>query len=666
MCRVVVTGGAGYVGHRLGLALAGKGYQVTLMDLNPPLDSLPEGVVTWAAGDVRHMESLRCFQGAAVVFHVASYGMSGRQSLQHRLIQENVIEACILYGVGRLVYTSTYNTVFGGQAIACGDETLPLFPAHRHPDSYSRTKTLAEQVVLGANSRPLAAPASGCLRTCAIRPAGIYGPGEQRHLPRIIRALEMGLFRFVYGSPNSLVDFVHVNNLVTAHILAAEALTAKRGFVASGQAYYDNPINNFEFFRPLVEGLGYPMPKLRLPLWLVFYAAFLIELLHAAVWRVYNFQPLLTRAEVYKTGVTHYFSMSKARRELGYEPEQLPFKPVVPQLLANYRNKSAEALSPYFLAEWLLGDTCNLVGALLKGDQVPTVVFTAQYFICMDVVLLVQFIYYTTLQRRRERLLSRRHSRHHRHRHRHRQHALPQGAVVSAEQHPQPQQQHQQPSAAGSSGGSGVPLEEQPLVLSHGEADFMVGSGDTVNGIGRDFVFRPQRVLASVGAVFLLTGLLHHQQQQQQQGLPGFSLDEGDGYPSRRLLVVGSVVPDIIFKMPSWAQHAGTVIAYCSSILYLTSRISQITKNWRRRSAEGLALTMFLFAMAANTLYGFSILVRAYSLASLQSSAPWLVGSLGTVALDTTIFMQGLMYGTDKKHGSDEEEALLPGDDGKT
>ncbi len=51
-----------------------------------------------------------------------------------------------------------------------------------------------------------------------------------------------------------------------------------------------------------MEGLGYPMPKLRLPLWLVFYAAFLIELLHAAVWRVYNFQPLLTRAEVYKTG----------------------------------------------------------------------------------------------------------------------------------------------------------------------------------------------------------------------------------------------------------------------------------------------------------------------------------------------------------------------------
>ena len=198
------------------------------------------------------------------------------------------------------------------------------------------------------------------------------------------------------------------------------------------------------------------------------------------------------------------------------------------------------------------GDTCNLVGALLKGDQVPTVVFTAQYFICMDVVLLVQFIYYTTLQRRRERLLSRRHSRHHRHRHRNRQHALPQGAVVSAEQQPSQQQQQQQPSAAGSSSGSGGPPDEQPVVLTHGEADLMVGSGDTISGIGRDFVFRPQRVLASVGAVMLLAGLLH--QQQQQPGLPGLSLGEGEGYGSRRLLVVGSVVPDILAKMPSWAQ----------------------------------------------------------------------------------------------------------------
>lgn len=38
------------------------------------------------------------------------------------------------------------------------------------------------------------------------------------------------------------------------------------------------------------------------------------------------------------------------------------------------------------------GDTFNLVGCLLKGDQLPTVVFTAQYFICVDSVMMVQYL----------------------------------------------------------------------------------------------------------------------------------------------------------------------------------------------------------------------------------------------------------------------------------
>ena len=54
------------------------------------------------------------------------------------------------------------------------------------------------------------------------------------------------------------------------------------------------------------------MPRLRLPLWLVYYAALLIELTHAALWRVHNFQPLLTRCEVYKTGARPCSRLCKA------------------------------------------------------------------------------------------------------------------------------------------------------------------------------------------------------------------------------------------------------------------------------------------------------------------------------------------------------------------
>lgn len=315
-----------------------KGAKVVLFDKILPEENAPEDILS-VQGDIRdYSDVVKAVAGATCVFHIASYGMSGKEQLNKRMIEEvnvqgtqNVLNACIEQQVPRLVYTSTFNVVFGGQVIENGDERLPYLPLHLHPDHYSRTKALAEMAVLKANGTVLGG-ASGVFRSCALRPAGIYGPGEKRHLPRIIRYIESGIFCFVYGEPSSLVEFVHVDNLVAAHELAAKALTAERRYGAAGQAYFisdGRPVNNFEFFRPLVEGLGYPFPKLRLPISLIYLFAFLTETVYYFIRHVYNFQPLLTRAEVYKTGVTHYFSMAKAKAELGYEPEERSLDEVV-------------------------------------------------------------------------------------------------------------------------------------------------------------------------------------------------------------------------------------------------------------------------------------------------------------------------------------------------
>ncbi|XP_029986945.1 short-chain dehydrogenase/reductase family 42E member 1 isoform X1 [Sphaeramia orbicularis] len=327
----LITGGCGYFGFRLASSLHKKGAKVTLFDTAPPTHEVPESIV-FVQGDVRDYAQVeKAVTGVDCVFHIASYGMSGREQLNQQLIEavnvqgtQNVLKACIEHGVSRLVYTSTFNVVFGGQVIENGDESLPYLPLHLHPDHYSRTKSLAEMAVLKANGTALIS-SSGVLRTCALRPAGIYGPGEQRHLPRIVSYIERGIFRFVYGKPSSLVEFVHVDNLVSAHELAAEALTVEKHHRSAGQAYFisdGRPVNNFEFFRPLVEGLGYPFPKLRLPVSLIYFVAFLTEMIHHLIGPFYNFQPLLTRTEVYKTGVTHYFSMNKAKADLGYEPQE--------------------------------------------------------------------------------------------------------------------------------------------------------------------------------------------------------------------------------------------------------------------------------------------------------------------------------------------------------
>ncbi|XP_009071081.1 PREDICTED: short-chain dehydrogenase/reductase family 42E member 1 [Acanthisitta chloris] len=336
--RVLITGGAGYFGFRLGCAMYQKGVDVILFDVMKPLQTVPEGMKFMQGNICCLSEVEEALRDVICVFHIASYGMSGREQLNRKLIEdvnvkgtENVIQACKSTGVSSLVYTSTYNVIFGGQVIENGDESLPYLPLHLHPDHYSRTKSLAEMKVLEANGAELG-NGKGVLRTCALRPAKPGEPPSQKLCPRIVSYIERGLFQFVYGDPLSLVEFVHVDNLVQAHILASEALTAKKKHIAAGQAYFisdERPVNNFEFFRPLVEGLGYKFPTRRLPLSLVYFFAFLTEVVHCLVGHIYNFQPLLTRTEVYKTGVTHYFSMEKARKELGYEPQQYSLNEVV-------------------------------------------------------------------------------------------------------------------------------------------------------------------------------------------------------------------------------------------------------------------------------------------------------------------------------------------------
>jgi uncharacterized protein with PQ loop repeat len=62
----------------------------------------------------------------------------------------------------------------------------------------------------------------------------------------------------------------------------------------------------------------------------------------------------------------------------------------LPQFISNWKNQTAEALSPWFLFQWLAGDSFNLLGCLLTGDQLATQTFTAAYFIFADCIIISQ------------------------------------------------------------------------------------------------------------------------------------------------------------------------------------------------------------------------------------------------------------------------------------
>ncbi|XP_067859172.1 putative short-chain dehydrogenase/reductase family 42E member 2 [Heptranchias perlo] len=370
----LVTGGAGYFGSRLGSTLARSGVSVILMDIHKPRWCLPEGAV-FIQSDIRDYDTLyNACEGVDCVYHAASYGMSGTEQLQKEQIEsvnvdgtKQVIDVCLHRNIPSLIYTSTVNVVFGGQHIDQGDEeTVPYVPLDKHVDHYSRTKAIADQMVLAADGVPL--KGGNTLRTCVLRPPGIYGPQEQRHLPRVAVNIERRLFSFTFGNLDAKMNWVHVDNLVEAHILAAEALSAAKGHVASGQVYYINDgeaVNVFDWLTPLFVKLGY-RPRLHVSAHFIYVAAIIMEYLHMALRPLVEISPLLTRNEVRNIAVTHTFKIDKARKQLGYCPKKYNFSDSIEHYIKT-RPKQDSSLSLFLKALFIL----SVVFLLICLSPVP-------------------------------------------------------------------------------------------------------------------------------------------------------------------------------------------------------------------------------------------------------------------------------------------------------
>lgn len=216
---ILLIGGGGYVGTQLAHdILSSDGYSVGLIDLIPcPAELINKCRYYSGSGtDFDFLDSVMADFNPTIVVLIASWGMSGVDMLDRRCFEINVacasnaVKACIKHNISKLIYTSTYNVVFGGQEIINGSESLAYYPVEGHSDCYSASKYMAEDLVLKGNGSKMRS--GGRLTTCALRPAAIYGEGERRHLPRILDAIDSGMFVMRIG--NATVDWLHVENLV--------------------------------------------------------------------------------------------------------------------------------------------------------------------------------------------------------------------------------------------------------------------------------------------------------------------------------------------------------------------------------------------------------------------------------------------------------------------
>jgi sterol-4alpha-carboxylate 3-dehydrogenase (decarboxylating) len=149
----------------------------------------------------------------------------------------------------------------------------------------------------------------------------VYGPGDGRFLPAILRRARSGRLRWGVGRGDKLSDFTYVDNLVDALVradrrLAADAsLSGRAWFVTNGE-----PVAFWGFVDRVLRAMRLPPTRGRIPYRVAYAAAALAEGAGALLRRGAGPETGLTRFAVRYMCTHHYFSIDRARRELGYEP----------------------------------------------------------------------------------------------------------------------------------------------------------------------------------------------------------------------------------------------------------------------------------------------------------------------------------------------------------
>ena len=309
MASAFVTGGSGFIGGHLIRRLVADGWPVrALARSEASAARVREAGAEPVMGDLDDVAAMTAgARDCEYAFHAAAaLGDWGRrEQFVHGNVTgtANALRACREAGVRRFVHVGTEAAILAGQALVNADESAPL-----RPDSkahYSATKAIAEQTVLDANGDGF--------ETVVLRPRLVWGPGDTTILPALAESVERGQFAWIGGGEHR-TSTTHVANVVEGLVLAAT-----RG--QPGNAYFvtdAEPVVFRDFVTDLLATRGMEPPDRNVPAAVARPLAGAVEALWTALRR--TSRPPLTRFALWFSTLECTIDISKARRELGYQP----------------------------------------------------------------------------------------------------------------------------------------------------------------------------------------------------------------------------------------------------------------------------------------------------------------------------------------------------------
>jgi len=311
--KVLVTGGGGFLGSVVIEKLIASGHEVTSFSRSehPRVRELGAGFLP---GDLRNeIDVGEALKGMEAVVHTAAkVGYWGNYDDFYDVNvngTKNIVKACRNNGVKDLIFTSSPSVIFNGKDMKGPNESVP-YPS-KYDSSYSKTKAIAERYLLSSNDT--------VLRTISLRPHLIWGPGDTHIIPGIIERAKNGKMVRI-GKCKNIADMTFVNNAADAHVLALEAL--EKNPEATGRPYFitnGEPRNVWDFIDDILLQAGLDPIKRKLPAGPVMAAGAFMEFYH----KIFRKEkaPSLSLFLIKELTTSHWYDISAAKKELGYEPK---------------------------------------------------------------------------------------------------------------------------------------------------------------------------------------------------------------------------------------------------------------------------------------------------------------------------------------------------------
>jgi len=309
--KVLITGGAGFLGQKLAKALLGKGHTVRLLvrgdQAKKSVSSLAVECVHGDLGDEASLEA--ACEGQEWVFHTAgviSYNPQ-KNDLMYRtnvLGTKNIAQAALRQGVKRFVHTSSTAAIgVNEDPQILMDEKTP-FNARKLKLAYFDTKYDAEQALLEFVGKGLDA--------VIVNPGSLMGAGDTRRYEQTYPGL-IYRFRprfFIHGG----INYVDVDDVVNGHMLAMEKGKKGERYILGGE--------NLSFAQLIQRTnliIGRKSPKFYIPRSFMGAASHILK-----VAQVMGLSLHMTPELVRQMSTWYLFvDSSKAKRELAYQPRSI-------------------------------------------------------------------------------------------------------------------------------------------------------------------------------------------------------------------------------------------------------------------------------------------------------------------------------------------------------